>query len=70
MDLLTGVLVDPDLLVDDLFATGSDRLVRDPGDEAEVGIEIAEESPGERGLAQRIHEANGLAQAVYREALG
>jgi len=36
---------------------------------AEVGIEIAEESTGERGVAERIYEANGFAQAVYREAL-
>ncbi len=36
---------------------------------AEVGIEIAEESAGERGVAERIYEANGFAQAVYREAL-
>ena len=36
---------------------------------AEVGIEIAEESAGERGTAERIYEANGYAQAVYREAL-
>ena len=36
---------------------------------AEVGIEIAEESAGERGVAERVYEANGFAQAVYREAL-
>ncbi len=36
---------------------------------AEVGIEIPEDSPGERGVSDRIYEANKLAQAVYREAL-
>jgi DNA primase len=36
---------------------------------AEVGVEIAEERPGERGLAEQIHAANALAQALYREAL-
>jgi DNA primase len=36
---------------------------------AEVGIEISEESSGERGVSERIYEANGFAQAVYREGL-
>jgi DNA primase len=36
---------------------------------ASVGVEIPEEGGGERGLAERIAEANGFAQAVYREAL-
>jgi DNA primase len=37
---------------------------------AEVGVEIPEEMRGgERGAAERIYEANALAQALYREAL-
>jgi DNA primase len=37
---------------------------------AEVGVEIPEHSRGgERGVAERIYEANALAQALYREAL-
>jgi DNA primase len=36
---------------------------------AEVGIEVPEQAAGERGVAERIYEANALAQALYREAL-
>jgi DNA primase len=36
---------------------------------AEVGVEIPEETGGERGVAERVYEANALAQALYREAL-
>jgi len=36
----------------------------------EVGVEIPEETRGgERGVSERIYEANALAQALYREAL-
>jgi DNA primase len=34
-----------------------------------VGVEIPEQAPGERGLAERIAETNAFAQAVHREAL-
>jgi len=36
---------------------------------ASVGVEIPEEASGERGVAERLYEANALAQALYREAL-
>ncbi len=36
---------------------------------AEVGVEIPEAAGAERGVAQRIYEANALAQALYCEAL-
>jgi DNA primase len=36
---------------------------------AELGIEIPEDAPGERGAAERVTEANAIAQALYREAL-
>jgi DNA primase len=36
---------------------------------AERGIEIPETDSGERGLAERLYEANEIAQAAYRAAL-
>ena len=36
---------------------------------AEHGIEVPESGSGERGLSERLHEANEIAQACYREAL-
>src|SRR5262245_38957660 len=36
---------------------------------AELGIEVPEDAPGDRGAAERVTEANAIAQALYREAL-
>jgi DNA primase len=36
---------------------------------AELGIEVPEDGPGERGVSERVTEANAIAQALYREAL-
>ena len=36
---------------------------------AEHGIEVPETGSGERGLTERLHEANEIAQTGYREAL-
>lgn len=36
---------------------------------AELGIEVPEDAPGERGVAERVTDANAIAQSLYREAL-